>query len=90
MSAAHVPLTSPENLEGLYDGPPRNVASIDHLKFDDKLQPKTYSIFGTSPESKILITDVWIIDATGNDPYHGDVLIIGKFRRPKHHFSLLT
>lgn len=78
MSTAHIPFTSPGNLEQPYDGPPRNVASIDQLKFDENLQPKNYSIAGTSPDSKILITDVWIIDATGKEPYHGDVLVVGK------------
>jgi hypothetical protein len=81
MSTAHIPLTSPDNLEQPYDGPPRNVAFIDQLDFDDKLQPKNYSIAGTSPDSRILITDVSIIDATGKEPYHGDVLIIGKSPR---------
>ncbi|KAL4930240.1 uncharacterized protein BDV17DRAFT_297711 [Aspergillus undulatus] len=61
-----------------YNGPPRNVAYIDQLKWDDKLQPKSYSIAGTHPDSKILITDVKIIDATGKEPYDGDVLIAGE------------
>lgn len=61
-----------------YDGPPRNVAFIDNLSFDPKLQPKQYDIAGTPPGSKILILDVNVLDATGAQPYRGDVLIIGK------------
>lgn len=36
------------------------------------------SIFGTHPESKILFTDVNILDSTGRDPYRGDVLMEGE------------
>jgi hypothetical protein len=71
--------TSPDYPLEPYNGPPRNVAYIDQLKFDEKLQPKSYSIAGTHPESKVLITDIQIIDATGKAPYHGDVLITGTF-----------
>ena len=60
-----------------YSGPPRNVASIDAISFDAVLQPKKYEILGTHPESKILFTDVNILDSTGRDPYRGDVLIEG-------------
>lgn len=74
-----IPWTSPDCPLEPYDGPPRNVEYIDQLKFDEKLQPKSYGIAGTHPESKILITDVQIIDATGKEPYHGDVLIAGIF-----------
>lgn len=73
MSTVYIPFTSPDNLEQPYDGPPRNLESIDQLKFDDKLQPKNYSIAETSPDSRMLITDVWIIDATGKVAYQGDV-----------------
>jgi hypothetical protein len=62
----------------LYSGPPRNVAFIDNLAFDPKLQPREYQIAETSPSSKILIHDVNIFDTTGREPYRGDVLIIGK------------
>ncbi|PLB47460.1 composite domain of metallo-dependent hydrolase [Aspergillus steynii IBT 23096] len=61
-----------------YDGPPRNVAFIDQLQFDDRLQPRPYSIAGTPPESRILILDAQIVDATGKAPYRGDVLIVGE------------
>ncbi|KAL4890840.1 hypothetical protein BDV59DRAFT_209362 [Aspergillus ambiguus] len=61
-----------------YDGPPRNVAFIDNLKFDPKLQPKQHNIAGTPSGSKILILDVDILDATGTPPYRGDVLIVGE------------
>ncbi|KAH8812201.1 isoaspartyl dipeptidase-like protein [Xylogone sp. PMI_703] len=64
--------------EGPYTGPPRNLASISALKFDKHLQPKEYKILGTNPESKILFTDVSILDSTGRDPYRGDVLIEGE------------
>ncbi|KAL6237974.1 hypothetical protein BDW75DRAFT_237845 [Aspergillus navahoensis] len=47
------------------------------LNFDEKLQPKSYNIAGTYPDSRVLITDVRILDATGREPYHGDVLITG-------------
>jgi hypothetical protein len=61
-----------------YRGPPRNVETIDAIKFDASLQPKNYHILGTHPESKILFTDVNILDSTGRDPYRGDVLIEGE------------
>ncbi|KAL5342070.1 hypothetical protein BJX70DRAFT_386475 [Aspergillus crustosus] len=70
--------TSPNDPPLPYDGPPRNLASIDQLKFDDNLQPKPYSIQGTHPDSRLLITDVQILDATGKEPYRGDVLITGE------------
>ncbi|KAE8369241.1 hypothetical protein BDV27DRAFT_166179 [Aspergillus caelatus] len=77
MPATQVPWTSPEHVSEVYDGPPRNIESLNNLKFDERLQPKQYSIAGTHPASKILITDVQIIEATGKNPYHGDVLIVG-------------
>jgi hypothetical protein len=61
-----------------YAGPPRNIKSIDAIKFDASLQPKNYRILGTHPESQILFTDVNILDSTGRDPYRGDVLIEGE------------
>lgn len=57
-----------------YLGPPRNVAPIDNLAFDPKLQPREYHVSGTSSTSKILILDVNIVEATGREPYCGHVL----------------
>ena len=61
-----------------YRGPPRNVDNINAVTFDKALQPKQYEILGTHPDSKILFTDVNILDSTGRDPYRGDVLIEGE------------
>jgi len=61
-----------------YNGPPRNVASIDALDFAKNLEPKKYEILGTHPESKILFLNVNILDSTGKEPYIGDVLIEGE------------
>jgi hypothetical protein len=58
-----------------FNGPPRNLESIDAINFDGALQPKKYEILGTHPESKILFTDANILESTGKDPYRGDVLI---------------
>ncbi|QKX64762.1 uncharacterized protein TRUGW13939_11938, partial [Talaromyces rugulosus] len=58
-----------------YSGPPRNIQAIDAVQFDSSLTPKEYKIAGTKPGSKILITDVNILDSTGREPYRGDVLI---------------
>ena len=63
-----------------YDGPPRNIAYIDQLRFDPQLQPVNYEISGTAPSSKVLILDVEILEATGREPYRGDVLIVGESR----------
>lgn len=60
-----------------YQGHPRNVEPIDAIKWDETLQPKKYSIFGTHAESKILFLDVNILDSTGKEPFRGDVLIEG-------------
>lgn len=60
-----------------YDGPPRNIASIDALRFDPNLQPKNYEIAGARPDSKILFINVNILDSSGQTPYRGDVLIEG-------------
>ncbi|RSL73859.1 hypothetical protein CEP54_000250 [Fusarium duplospermum] len=54
---------------------PRNVEFINNLKLDKKLQPKEYHIDGTHQRSKILFTNVKILDSTGREPYTGDVLI---------------
>ncbi|KAK5161636.1 hypothetical protein LTR04_003993 [Oleoguttula sp. CCFEE 6159] len=61
-----------------HTGLPRNIAAIDALNFDPGLQPKKYEILGTHPESRILFTDVNILDSTGQEPYRGDVLIEGE------------
>jgi hypothetical protein len=61
-----------------YQGPARNIANIDAIKFDKSLQPKKYELLGTHPESKILFTNVNILDSTGRGPYPGDVLIEGE------------
>ena len=61
-----------------HKGKPRNLEPIEALKFDDILQPKQYEIYGTHPDSKILFTDVNILDGSGSTPYKGDVLIEGK------------
>ena len=70
--------TSPPPFEGL----PRNINAINALHFDENLQPKHYDMLGTHPESKILFTDVNILDSTGRQPYRGDVLIEGKNIHP--------
>ena len=69
---------SPDCVLEPYNGPPRNLHSIDSLQFDPSLQPKTYDIEGTHPSSIILISDVEILDCTGRLPYRGDVLIKGQ------------
>lgn len=63
-----------------YNGPPRNIQPIEDVQFDEKLRPKNYEMSGTHPESRILILDVHIIDSTGREPYHGDVLIEGELQ----------
>jgi imidazolonepropionase-like amidohydrolase len=73
-----IPWTSPAFPVSVYDGPPRNIASIDAVQFDSSLQPKAYEIAGTDPDSRILFLDVEILDSTGKLPYRGDVLIEGK------------
>lgn len=59
-------------------GAARNIVAIDAINFDKSLQPQEYKLLGTHPESKILFTDVNILDSTGCDPYRGDVLIEGE------------
>lgn len=61
-----------------YQGPPRNITNINAIQFDKALQPKQYELLGTHPESKILFTNVKILDSTGREPYSGDVLIEGQ------------
>ncbi|KAK5081184.1 hypothetical protein LTR05_007978 [Lithohypha guttulata] len=50
----------------------------DLVYFDKRLTPKKYEIKGTKPDSKILFSDVNIIDSTGADPFRGDVYIEGE------------
>lgn len=76
---ADVPWTSPAYHQKPYEGPPRNIATIDALEFASNLQPKSYDIAGTHPDSRILFLDVNIFDASGKLPYKGDVLIEGKY-----------
>ncbi|KAF0317782.1 amidohydrolase [Colletotrichum asianum] len=54
---------------------PRNVAYIDNLKLDPKLQPRDYHIHASNKGSKILFTEVQRLESTGRQPYPGDVLI---------------
>ncbi|PYH88645.1 5-carboxymethyl-2-hydroxymuconate isomerase [Aspergillus ellipticus CBS 707.79] len=57
----------------------RKLAPYENVRFDPKLQPRSYRIAGTSPESKILLLNVQIsLDSTGKDPYPGDVYIKGE------------
>ncbi len=71
-------LENPEDVsDKSYDSLPRNVAYIENLKLDPELQPKKYELAGTHPESKILFTNVKILDSTGKKPYDGQVLIEG-------------
>ncbi|KAL4762865.1 metal-dependent hydrolase family protein [Aspergillus foveolatus] len=75
-----MPLTwsSPDYPLEPYNGPPRNIAYIDQLDLGKEVETKPYNIAGTHPESRVLITDIKILDATGREPYHGDVLITGE------------
>jgi hypothetical protein len=77
-----MPVSWPTNIDPIvpkYNGPPRNIEAIDALKFDPSLQPKHYDIHCTHPESRILFTDVNILDSTGREPFRGDVLIEGMY-----------
>ena len=76
-----IPWTSTARQLEPYAGPPRNLASIDAVKFDANLQPKKYEIAGTHPDSRILFADVKILEASGKLPYKGDVLIEGRNKR---------
>lgn len=49
----------------------------DYVHFDPSLKPKSYTIKGTDPNSKVLFRDVNILDSTGADPFKGDVYIEG-------------
>jgi len=60
-----------------YYGSPRNIQPIYEVQFEERLRPEKYEIFGTHPGSRILITDVRILESTGREPYRGDVLIEG-------------
>jgi hypothetical protein len=84
------PWTSPARQLEPYDGPPRNLAYIEAVKFDTNLQPKKYEIAGTHPESRILFTDVKILEASGKLPYAGDVLIEGMQILNVHPYAILT
>lgn len=69
---------------------PRNVAYIDNLKLDPKLQPRDYHIHGSKKGSKILFMEVQILESTGRQPYPGDVLIEGgQLCLGKIHFCVL-
>jgi hypothetical protein len=72
------PWTSPAAQFEVYDGPPRNISSIDAVNFPPNLQPKKYDILGTHLDSRVLFLDVNILEATGKLPYRGDVYIEGK------------
>ena len=52
----------------------------DLVHFGPSLQPKSYTIKGTDPDSKVLFLDVNILDSTGSDPFKGDVYIEGGYR----------
>lgn len=67
-----------ERVDSRYEGPPRNIDSIDAVEFAANLQPTEYSIFGTHEKSKILFLDVQILDSTGAEPYKGNALIEGQ------------
>ncbi|OQV03124.1 hypothetical protein CLAIMM_08212 [Cladophialophora immunda] len=73
-----VPWTSPAYQPEPYEGPPRNVAYIDAIKFNESVKPPKYEILGTDPNSKVLFLDVNILECTGKPPYRGDVFIQGE------------
>lgn len=52
-----------------YAGDPRNNKNIDSIKFDASLQPKDYHMLGTHSDSRILFTDVNILDSLSRAPY---------------------
>ncbi|EPE02263.1 isoaspartyl dipeptidase [Ophiostoma piceae UAMH 11346] len=68
----------PNGSDSFKDGVPSNVAHIHRMRLDPALQPACYEIACTHPESRILLTDVRIIDGTGHPPFLGDVLIEGE------------
>jgi hypothetical protein len=67
-----------KSTKGSYEGYSRNIAYIEGLKLDPNLAPTTYHIEGINPNSKIFFIGVNIIDSTGKEPFHGNVLIEGK------------
>lgn len=69
-------------LNGFHDNKVDTMNPHDVVQFDKKLTPKRYEIKGTDPSSKILFTDVNIIDSTGADPFRGDVYIEGMYASP--------
>lgn len=69
--------TSGRMLNGFSDRKIDTMNPHDLVEFDKSLTPKKYEIKGTDPNSKILFTDVNIIDSTGADPFRGDVYIEG-------------
>ena len=73
--------SSPAFVPEPYEGPPRNVKSIDEIKFNESVKFPKYEILGTDPDSKILFLDVNILDCTGQEPFKGDVYIEGKCLR---------
>lgn len=77
-SRTNAPLDITNTTDDAYAGFPRNVTAINAVKFDKSLQPKAYKLLGTHPESRILFTDVNILDSTGQAPFRGDVLIEGE------------
>lgn len=64
-------------VNGLSDKKIDTMNPHDLVSWDRKLTPKKYEIKGTDPNSKVLFTDVNIIDSTGRSPFHGDVYIEG-------------
>lgn len=70
-------------INGFQDSRPNGYSGVDTMNphdevhFDSKLQPKTYTIKGTDPDSKVLFRDVKIIDSSGREPFHGDVYVEG-------------
>lgn len=73
-----VPWTSPAYVPEPYDGPPRNIVSIEEVKFDESLRPPNYEILGTPSDSKALFVDVSILECTGKPAYRGDVYVEGR------------
>lgn len=60
----------------------------EDVKFDESLKPKSYSIKGTDPESRILFRNVNILDSTGRDPFVGDIYIEGKQALEENQMSI--
>ena len=70
--------TSGRMLNGYHDKKIDTMNPHDLVQFDKSLTPKKYEIQGTDPNSKVLFTNVNIIDSTGADAFNGDVYIEGK------------